>query len=90
MRVYINYEAFELIEKWGSATPERLAKHLGVKKASMAVWLSRWTKKGYLEYVPNPVHYSRKAREKSTPHGYYKMGKKWWGELAFDVNKEQG
>ena len=89
-RVYINYEAFELIEKLGSISAEQLAKHIGVKQGSAATWLSRWAKKDYLEYVYSPTHYSRKKKEKSGPRGYYKIGKKWWGELAFDVNKDQG
>ncbi len=88
-RVYINYEAFELIEKLGSITAEELAKHIGVKHGSAATWLSRWAKKGYLRYVYSPVHYSKKRREKPGPRGYYVIGDKWWGDLAYDVNKDQ-
>lgn len=84
MRTYINYEAFEIIEKRGHITPGELAKAIGIKKHSAATWLSRWVRKGYLEYVPHHEHFSRKRGNKSTPHGYYKIGKKWWGELAYE------
>jgi len=85
MKVYINREAFELIERRGTITPEELAKALGMKKHSAAVWLSRWAGKGYLEYIRDHEHHSRKKREPVGPYGYYKINmKKWWGELVFE------
>ncbi len=85
MRVYINYEAFEIIERNGSITPQELAKHIGVKVDSAASWLSKWASKGYLKWVPD-----RYVKRKGRPSGRYEIGKKWWGELSFDVDKEQG
>lgn len=92
-RTYINYEAFELIERRGSITAQELAKHIGVKKDSAASWLSKWTKRGYLRWVPGPevprTHRRGTGRPRGTA-GSYELGEKWWGELAFDVNKVQG
>ncbi len=85
MKVYINYEAFELIERKGSMTPQELAKHLGLKVDSAAAWLSRWAVKGYLIWVPDPY-----KKRTGRPSGRYKIGEKWWGELAFGVKLEQG
>lgn len=93
MRTYINYEAFELIERRGSITPAELAKTLGVQVDSAASWLSKWTSKGYLKWVPGPGVVKEHRREPGRPRGSggrYVIGKKWWGELAFDVDKEQG
>ena len=84
MKVYVNREAFELIEQRGRITPMELAKALGLKKGSAATWLSRWASKGYLEYVPSHEHQSRKKKKPVGSYGYYKIGKKWWGELVFE------
>lgn len=86
-RVYINYESFELIERREHITPKELAKAIGVKEHSAATWLSRWSKRGYLEYVHSPVHFSRKKGEKPGPRGYYKIGKKWWGALVYESER---
>lgn len=92
-RVYINYEAFELIERLGSITAEELAEHIGVKRGTAANWLSRWAKKDYLEWIPGIKTIRTRRRGIGRPSGImgkYVIGKKWWGELAFDVNKDQG
>lgn len=83
-KVYINWEAFQLIEKRKTITPDELAKAIGVKKHSAATWLSRWAKKGYLEYVRVHEHQSRKKGEEVGPYGYYRIGKRWWGELVYE------
>lgn len=85
MKTYINYEAFEFIERQGSTTPTVLAKHFGTKVDSAASWLSKWATRGYLEWVPGPYE-----KKRGRPGGCYKIGKKWWGDIAFDVNKDQG
>jgi len=93
MRVYINYEAFELIERRGSITPAELAKHFGTKVSSAASWLSKWTGKGYLKWEPGPKIPREHRRGCGRPlgsGGRYRIGKKWWGELAFDVDKDMG
>lgn len=92
-RVYINYEAFELIENLGSITAEELAKHVGVKKGSAANWLSRWAKKNYLKWEPGPAVIRGRRRGVGRPEGSagkYVIGEKWWGELAFGTNSDQG
>ncbi len=92
-RVYINYEAFELIERRGHITPKELAKAIGVKEHSAANWLSRWAKKGYLEWRPGAKTVRTHRRGVGRPGGsagVYVIGKKWWGELAFGTNSDQG
>lgn len=91
MRVYVNREAFELIEQRGHITPGELAKVLGMKKHSAASWLSRWANKGYLEYVPSHEHQSKKKGEPIGAYGYYKVSmKKWWGEFVFESETDGG
>ncbi len=92
MKTYINYEAFELIEKLGSITPAELAKHLGVKVDSAASWLSKWTSRGYLKWVPDATRMKNSSgkRKSGRRKGSYEIGVKWWGELALDVDRDQG
>ena len=92
-RVYINYEAFELIENLGSITAAELAKHIGVKQGSAANWLSRWAKKRYLKWEPGPEVTRTRRRKVGRPGGSagrYVIGEKWWGELAFGTDSDQG
>lgn len=87
MKVYINYEAFELIEKRGSMTPTELAKAIGIKETSAAVWLSKWTKKGYLKWesTGKRERVGGKGRP-GRPLGHYKITNqcRWWGELVYE------
>ena len=92
-KVYINYEAFELIERRGKITARELAKHIGVKESSAATWLSKWAKRGYLTWVPRvdkPKKHTKKPGRPIGSGGSYRLGEKWWGGLAYDVNKDQG
>jgi hypothetical protein len=47
-------EAFELIEqrKEEGVTPDYLAKRLGITPRSAASWLSKWTRRDFLKYLP--------------------------------------
>ena len=51
----INAEAFELIEqrKEEGITAVYLAKRLGITQRSAASWLSKWTRRGFLRYLPS-------------------------------------
>ena len=92
-RVYINYEAFELIEKLGSITAEELGIHIGVKKGTAANWLSRWAKKDYLEWRPGIKAARTRRRGVGRPSGItgtYVIGRKRRGELAFGTNSAPG
>lgn len=84
MKVYINREAFEYIEKRVSVTPEELAEKFGIKKASAASWLSKWASRGYLEFVSVPIGGKRRV---GRPKGCYKIGSLWWGRLVFNSER---
>jgi len=94
MRVYINKEAFELIEASGSkgVTPEYLSKHLGIRESSARSWLSKWTKKGYLTHVEGS-RADKQGRDKSVRvQGAYRIDDtcKWWGEKVFESETHPG
>ena len=87
MKVYINHEAFELIEKRITITPAELAKAIGVKESSAAAWLSKWAGKGYLLHIPGLPSEREHRRGPGRPRGSggcYRIGRKWWGELVFE------
>lgn len=82
-RVYINREAFELVERRGRITPEEMAAKFGILKGSAANWLSRMTKAGYLTRVPD--EYVKRA---GRPGSHYVIGPKWWGDKVFDSGRD--
>lgn len=87
MKVYVNYEAFELIEKRRTITPAELAKAIGIKETSAAAWLSKWTKKGYLKWFPAGSRERVGGKGKAgRPSGYYRITNqcRWWGELVYE------
>lgn len=89
-KVYINYEAFQLIEQRKTITPDELAKAIGVKASSAASWLSKWAKRDYLEYVPFVGPMPERRRGPGRPkgaRGHYKIGKKWWGALVYESER---
>ena len=92
MRVYVNHEAFELIEKRRTITPKELAKAIGIKEHSAATWLSKWASRGYLVYVHSHTRQSRKAGKPVGSYGYYTITNKcrWWGELVYESEKLGG
>lgn len=93
MKVYINREAFEYIERKGlkGVTTQELADKLGIKERSAAAWLSKWAAKGYLEHVsysglPIKMKRGKRGRPRGSA-GHYKIGRLWWGRLVFDSER---
>lgn len=87
-RTYIKIEQFQYIELKGSVTIDEFARKFGLPKKSAAVWLSRWAGRGYLTQGP-PKTRRRVAGQIGRPKGGgYRLGPKWWGELAYGTGAE--
>lgn len=91
----INAEAFELIEqrKEEGVTAEYFAKRLGLPKQQAANWLSKWTRRGFLQYIPFDGELERTGwRSRGRPkggQGKYVLGRKEWGSYAHGKLEER-
>jgi predicted ArsR family transcriptional regulator len=54
---HANLDGFKYIKEVGSVTAEQFALAMNVSLNTAKCWLSRWTGKGYLEYIP-PERYT--------------------------------
>ncbi len=82
-RTYIKIEYFQYIEMKGSVTIDEFVKKFGLPRASAAVWLSKWSGRGYLTQGPR-VNRFRFGGDVGRPkRGGYRVGPKWWGELVY-------
>lgn len=81
----VHAEGFEYIEAMHSVTPEQFAEKFAIKLNTARSWLSRWTSKGYLEYV-SPEGYSGHKNRGRPSGGVYKIGKKAWIDVYSSNN----
>ncbi len=86
-RSYITIEYFEYIELKESVTIDEFAAKFGLARKSAAVWLSNWTRRGYLIHDP-PKRKIRMSGEMGRPKGGgYRIGLKWWGETVYGASR---
>lgn len=91
----LNTEAFELIEKRKEegVTAEYLASRLGIPRQQAANWLSKWTRRGFLTYIPFEGKIERTSwRGKGRPlggQGRYVLGRKEWHSYAHGKLEER-
>lgn len=91
-RTYIKIEYFQYIEMKSSVTVDEFAQKMCISRAYAASWLSKWAGKGYLTRDRDESgDRSSIGRKRVGPRtGRYRVGPKWWGELAYGANKEFG
>ena len=91
----INSEAFEYVEsaKADGVTAEQLAKKLGLPRQQASNWLSKWARRGFLQYIPFEGKIERTGwRGKGRPlggQGHYILGKKEWSSYAHGKLEER-
>ena len=90
----ISAEAFEFIElrKEEGVTADILAKKLGLPPRQVATWLSKWTKRGFLQYIPLEGKVERtgwRGRGRPKGQGRYVLGKKEWASYAHGKLEER-
>ena len=90
----INNEAFELIEqqKEEGVTADYLAKKLGIPSRSAASWLSKWTRRGFLKYIPfkgNEERTEWRGAGRPKGQGSYVLGSKEWSSYAHGKLEER-
>ena len=81
-------EYFQYIELKGSVTIDEFAKKFWMPRNSAAVWLSKWTGRGYLSHDA-PKSRRRIGGQLGRPKGGgYRLGDKWWGELVYGADTD--
>ena len=87
-RTYIKIEYFQYIELVGSVTIDEFAVKFRLPKNSAAVWLSKWTGRGYLT-DNTPKSRRRIGGQLGRPKGGgYKIGPEWWGKLVYGADAD--
>lgn len=87
--VVFNNEAFEFIElsKEAGVTAEELAKKIGLPQGQASTWLSKWTRRGFLKYIPPEGPKERMGwRGRGRPKGNmgrYMLGDKQWASYRY-------
>lgn len=92
---YLNSEAFTFIElsKENGVTVQGLAAKIGIPRAQAATWLSIWTRRGFLKYVPpegpkERTGWRSRGRPKGTM-GRYMLGSKEWASYRHGKLEER-
>jgi len=82
VKVYVNREAFELVEKRKEKgiTAKELSEALGITKRSAATWLSKWYTRGYLKY-------NRDRGTRGAGTYYIDNTCIWWGSKVFETER---
>lgn len=96
MACRVKPDEFLYIEKMtaikGGVTALEFSEQFYVSLASARAWLSKWKALGYLTYsrgVPEQVVVTGKRGRRPHTDGRYSIDEscKWWGDLAYSVNK---
>lgn len=87
-RTYIKVEYFQFIELKGSVTIDEFVTKFGLPRKSAAVWLSNWTRRGYLTALPRKKKFILAGERGRPAGGGYCLGPKWWGELVYGASME--